>query len=93
MLRLQTPPRGKAWGVFTWRGKTQKKERQVRGLLKREWTPFVVDPNAAKLVEQVPSASHIEEHRPVLHAVYGAAVSKSQIPRRACFLPLLILMT
>ena len=30
-------PHGTAWGVFTWNGETDGKEKQVRGTYKRVW--------------------------------------------------------
>ena len=69
------------WGIFTWRGKPQKKERQIHGPLKREWSLYELDPNAPKLVEQVPSAAHYEEPRAMLNAVYGVARTKHIVPR------------
>lgn len=66
--------------MFTWRGKPQKMERQVRGLLKREWTMYEPVPDAAPLVEQKPSASQLEGLRPIMQAVYGVERSKSIVP-------------
>jgi len=37
--------RGSAWGILTWRGITDIKERKITGVLKREWRFAKPDPN------------------------------------------------
>jgi hypothetical protein len=41
--------RGKAWGIFTYRGTPQATERQIRGLLKKEWRVVNEKANPRKL--------------------------------------------
>jgi len=37
--------RGSAWGILTWRGITDNKERKITGVLKREWKFAKPDPD------------------------------------------------
>ena len=36
----ETSPHGKAWGVLTWKGKTDGREREVRSPYKRQWSHY-----------------------------------------------------
>jgi len=46
--------RGKAWGLLTWRGVTEERERQINGLLKRQWRFAKPDPNYIPPVKPQP---------------------------------------
>jgi len=43
--------RGKAWGIFSWLGQSEEKERPIRGATKREWHTYNEEFNLKQMKE------------------------------------------
>jgi len=72
------PIRGKAWGIFTWRGKPQQKEKRITSIYKREWKLFKLQ----LLSEPLPvKDTSFEIAEPPMPAVFGRFPTKHPVPR------------